>query len=395
MTEGFHIAGRAAGLANYYFADKLAQLRALAAAGQDIINLGVGSPDLPAPEIVAKTIEGCAKDAGAFGYQPYRGIPELNQAAIGHFNRDYGLDLHPDGIVPLMGSKEGCGFLALALMDPGDGALVPDPGYPTYASATRLAGGIPLPFPLREASNFHPDVETLDALFMAQRARGCSIRMMWLNYPNMPTGAAPDPARLSTVLQWASERRVFVVHDNPYARILSGPIPFSLLNLTKDSPGVVELHSLSKSHRMAGARMGFAIGTPEAVAPLFRVSTQFGSGMWRPMQKAAAAALGERPEAMEEVNATYAARQQVGTALLESLGCQVRPHQQGLFLWARVPHGWDGDRLSDAVLHGCGVFLAPGVVFGSEGREYLRLSLCSSEDIIRSARHRIDNFNPH
>ena len=392
MNPMFHISERASGLTNYYFADKLAQLRRLQSSGVDIINLGVGSPDLPASPLVLDAIQSDAAEPGSFAYQAYRGIPELREALALYFQRDYGIEIEADGIVPLLGSKEGCGFIALAHLDAGDGALVPNPGYPTYSSATRLAGGIPVPFALTEAERYHPRVDVLEALFSTRADSGCTIRMMWLNYPNMPTGAAPDPSRLRDVLHWASERKVLVVHDNPYARILSKAAPFSLLALSSEPEGVIELHSMSKSHRMAGARMGFALGTPRAVAPLFRIATQFGSGMWRSMQRAAAAALLEDGKALEASNAIYAERQREGVALLESLGCRVRPGQTGLFIWAEVPEGWDGDRLSDAVLHATGVFLTPGKVFGSEGNQFLRLSLCSPVDVIRSASQRLDNF---
>lgn len=389
MSRDVHISERAAGLTAYYFAGKLAEIRRRMAEGQDIINLGVGSPDLAPAEGVVDAVRRGAGEEGAFRYQPYRGIPALTAAMADHLRRDFGVEVPVEGIVPLLGSKEACGFLSLAHLDSGDAALVPDPGYPTYTSATRLAGGHPVPYALTEAKGHHPEPAALEALTAASEAQGHPVRLLWLNYPHMPTGKAPDPDRLTAVVAWAKARGILVVHDNPYARILNSGTPFSLLSLP-GAEGAVELHSLSKGHRMAGARIGFAVGTPEAVAPMFRIASQFASGMWRPLQEAAVEALTHN-DGIDEANVEYAARQAAGRALLEALGCTVRPGQVGMFLWARVPAGWTGDTLSDALLDRAHVFLTPGQVFGRQGDLHLRLSLCTPLDRIREAHQRIES----
>lgn len=390
MSRPTHISQRASGITEYYFAGKLAEIRRRMAEGQDIINLGVGSPDLPPAEGVIGAVRSGAEEEGAFRYQPYHGIPELTAAMADHLRRDFGVEVPVEGIVPLLGSKEACGFLSLAHLDPGDAALVPDPGYPTYTSATRLAGGHPVPYPLNGTNHHHPDPAQLEALTLKAKSEGHPVRMLWLNYPHMPTGEAPDADRLTTVLEWAKDRGILVVHDNPYARILNPGKPFSLLALP-GAEGAVELHSLSKGHRMAGARIGFAVGTAEAVAPMFRIASQFASGMWRPLQAAAVEAL-THGAGIVEANAEYAARQKEGEALLSALGCTVRPGQVGMFLWARVPAGWTGDTLSDALLDRAHVFLTPGQVFGRQGDQHLRLSLCTPLNRISEARTRIQSL---
>lgn len=386
MSRDVHISERAVGLTAYYFAGKLAEIRRRMAEGQDIVNLGVGSPDLAPAEGIIDAVRRGAGEEGAFRYQPYRGIPALAATMADHLRRHFSVEVPVEGIVPLLGSKEACGFLSLAHLDPGDAALVPDPGYPTYTSATRLAGGHPVPYALTEANGHHPEPAVLEALTVEANAQGHPVRLLWLNYPHMPTGEAPNLARLTAVLDWAKARGILVVHDNPYAHILTDR-PFSLLSLPK-SDGAVELHSLSKGHRMAGARIGFAAGTPDAVAPMFRIASQFASGMWRPLQDAAVEAL-THSDGMDEANAEYAARREAGRSLLEALGCTVRPDQVGMFLWAHVPDGWTGDTLSDALLDRVHVFLTPGQVFGRQGHHHLRLSLCSSLARIREAHDRI------
>ncbi len=390
MSRNVHISERAAGIATYYFAGKLGEIRRRIAEGKDIVNLGVGSPDLAPDKGVIDAVRSSAGEVGAFAYQPYRGIPELTVAMADHLRRDYGVEVSEEGIVPLLGSKEACGFLSLAHLDPGDSALVPDPGYPTYASATRMAGGLPAPYTLNEDNGHHPEPATLEALAADLEAQGHPVRLLWLNYPQMPTGQPPNPDRLAGVLEWCKSRSILVVHDNPYARILNPSQPFSLLSLP-GAEGVVELHSLSKGQRMAGARIGFAVGTPEAVAPMFRIASQFASGMWRPLQAAAIQAL-TNCDGLAQANAEYAARQKEGLALLTSLGCAVRPGQVGMFLWARVPKGWTGDTLSDALLDRANVFLTPGKVFGRQGDFHLRLSLSAPIERIEEARARIESI---
>ena len=394
--NGIHIARRAAGSSNYYFADKLAEIRRLIAAGHDVINLGVGSPDLAPNPSVQAAISGDMSREGAFGYQPYRGVADLTRRFGEYLSDVFNVDLPPEGIVPLMGSKEGCGFLALAHLDAGDGALVPDPGYPTYSSATRLAGGEVLPYALREETGYLPVVSELERSRLDAESRSCTIRMMWLNYPHMPTGTPPDAVRLTEVVVWAREHGILLVHDNPYARILNSAPPFSIMSIEGSSEVCIELHSMSKSHRLAGARMGFAVGQPALLAPMFKVATQFASGSWRPLQHAAIAALDADEDGIAEANGIYAARKVAALELMSTLGCRVDGHQVGMFVWAKAPEGWDGNRLSDALLDQCRVFITPGSVFGSQGQGHIRLSLCSPVERIQAAHERIKtSFAPH
>jgi aspartate/methionine/tyrosine aminotransferase len=389
-----HSARRASQATNYYFADKLAEIRRRIAEGRDVINLGVGSPDLPPAPHLKETIGEDMQRPGAYGYQPYSGIPELKEGFSAYCKAQFGLDLQSDGIVPLLGSKEGCGFLALAHLDPGDTALVPNPGYPSYSSVTALAGGRALPFSLREAQGFLPDLGELETLRSRSEAEDSPVRMMWLNYPNMPTGAAPNALRMQEVMAWAAVHGILVVHDNPYARILNPGRPFSALTLQGSEAVCIELHSLSKSHRMAGARMGFAAGHPELLKPMFKMSTQFSSGSWRPLQRGAIAALESGEADLDQANGVYSERRIRGRQLFDALNCDCREDQVGMFLWARAPEGWDGNRLSDDLLERCDVFLTPGSVFGSEGLSYLRLSLCSPVSRIQEACERITAHPP-
>ena len=386
-----HVAARAARSSNYYFADKLAEIKRMMAAGTDVINLGVGSPDLPPmPEILGE-IKRDMQETGAFRYQPYQGSAGLVDGMGQYLQSAFGIAMDVRGIVPLIGSKEGCGFLSLAHLDPGDAALIPNPGYPTYSSAARLAGGVVCPYSLHEQRNFHPDVASLEVLTRRSEDEGHPVRMMWLNYPHMPTGASPDAACLQEVVDWARENGLLVVHDNPYARVLNAQPPFSIHQLQGSLDHCIELHSLSKSHRLSGARIGFAVGAPDLIGPMYKVSTQFASGSWRPLQRAAMMAMEAGETDIEQMNESLRKRRETGLLLLNGLGCQVREGQDGLFLWARTPPTWDGNRLSDALLEQCHVFLTPGSVFGSEGLPFVRLSLCTTIERMAKAHERIQN----
>ncbi|MBL6619433.1 MAG: aminotransferase class I/II-fold pyridoxal phosphate-dependent enzyme [Flavobacteriales bacterium] len=389
-----HVAARAARSSNYYFADKLAEIRRMMAEGKDVINLGVGSPDLPPMNEILGEINRDMQEDDAFRYQPYQGSAGLVDGMGQYLRSAFGIAMDVRGIVPLMGSKEGCGFLSLAHLDPGDAALVPNPGYPTYSSATRLAGGVVCPYNLDEEGNFHPDVAALDVLTRRSADEGHPVRLIWLNYPHMPTGASPDAVRLQEVVDWARENGLLVVHDNPYARVLNAQPPFSIHQLNGSLDHCIELHSLSKSHRLSGARIGFAVGAPGLIGPMYKVSTQFASGSWRPLQKAAMMAMKAGEADIAQMNESLRKRRETGLRLLCELGCHVREAQTGLFLWARTPEAWDGNRLSDALLEQCHVFLTPGSVFGSQGLPFVRLSLCSTHGRLAEAHDRIRIASP-
>lgn len=386
-----HIAARAASSSNYYFADKLAEIKRMVSAGTDVINLGVGSPDLaPMPKVMTE-INRDMEEAGAFRYQPYQGSAGWAEGMASYLQSTYGVVVDSKGIVPLLGSKEGCGFLSLAHLDPGDAALVPNPGYPTYASATRLAGATACTYELREGTDYHPDVSQLIDLVKRSKEEGRLVRLMWINYPHMPSGTSPNLERLQEVVDWAKECGLLLVHDNPYSRVLNAQPPFSIHQLNGTREHCIELHSLSKSHRLAGARIGFAAGDPDLVAPMYKVATQFASGSWRPLQRAALAAVETGESDIEAMNEVLRKRAKTGKLILDSLGCAVREGQTGLFLWARAPSGWDGNRLSDVLLERCHVFLTPGSVFGSEGLPFVRLSLCTNSERMSEALDRIQN----
>lgn len=365
------IAKRLEGISEYYFSQKLREIDSLNKEGKNIINLGIGSPDLPPHPDVIKTLQEEAEKPGVNGYQGYKGIPALRQAFAGWYQQWYRVELNPDTeILPLIGSKEGIVHICMTYLDEGDEALIPDPGYPTYGSAVRLAGGKPVSYLLQEERNWYPDLEALAATDLSK------VKLMFVNYPHMPTGQRVTPGLFEELVRFAKENNILLVHDNPYSFILNDN-PLSLLEVPGAKEVTLELNSLSKSHNMAGWRIGVLCGSKERIEEVLRFKSNMDSGMFMPLQLAAAKALSLGADWYAHINSIYAERRDKVYDILDMLGCSYERTQVGLFIWAKIPVQYkDGYALSDEILYGANVFLTPGGIFGSQGSRYIRVSLC-------------------
>ncbi|MEI6582991.1 MAG: aminotransferase class I/II-fold pyridoxal phosphate-dependent enzyme [Chitinophagia bacterium] len=375
---------RLQGIGEYYFSGKLREIDQLNQQGKAIINLGIGSPDLPPHPSVIKTLEEAAAKPQVHGYQNYKGLPALRQAMADWYLRSYGVTLNPDRqILPLMGSKEGIMHICMTYLNPGDEALIPNPGYPTYSSAVKLSGGTPVTYQLTEQHNWEPDWDALEKLDLSK------VKLMWVNYPHMPTGQSATPQLFEKLIAFAHQHQILICHDNPYSFILNDH-PVSILQTPGALDVAIELNSLSKSHNMAGWRVGMLCGDDERIAEVLTFKSNMDSGMFLPVQMAAVTALGLGTEWQNEVNAIYAARREKVLELLQILGCIPAPDQVGLFIWAAIPEGYEsGYELSDRVLYSAGVFITPGGIFGSAGDRYIRVSLCGSVEKFAEAIERI------
>ncbi|MGI4832817.1 MAG: pyridoxal phosphate-dependent aminotransferase [Janthinobacterium lividum] len=378
-------ASRLANTGEYYFSRKLRELAALNAAGANIISLGIGSPDLPPHPSVVAALGATAALPGAHGYQSYQGTPALRQAMASFYQRHYGVALDPaTEVLPLAGSKEGLMHIGMAFLEAGDAVLIPNPGYPTYRAVAEICGAAVRAYDLTAATNWLPD---LDAL-AASDLRG--IKLMLVNYPHMPTGSPASPEFLQNLVDFAQAHGIMLVHDNPYGFVLNETPPTSLLSIPGAREVALELNSLSKSHNLAGWRVGMLVGRADWLAEVLRFKSNMDSGMFLGIQQAAVAALALGPEWFAELNATYRARRALVRELLAALGCAAAPGQTGLFVWAKVPAAYaDGYALSDAVLAEARVFLTPGGIFGSNGNGYIRASLCQPESLLREALGRV------
>jgi len=372
------------GIGEYYFSGKLREIDQLNQQGKAIINLGIGSPDLPPHPSVIKTLEEAAAKPQVHGYQNYKGLPVLRQAMADWYLRSYGVTLNPDRqILPLMGSKEGIMHICMTYLNPGDQALIPDPGYPTYSSAVKLSGGKPVAYQLTKQYNWEPDWDALEKLDLSK------VKLMWVNYPHMPTGQSATPQLFEKLIAFGRQHQILICHDNPYSFILNDH-PVSIFQTPGALEVAVELNSLSKSHNMAGWRIGMLCGADERIAEVLTFKSNMDSGMFLPVQMAAVTALGLGSEWQKEVNAIYAARREKVLELLQLLGCSPTPDQVGLFIWAAIPDGYaSGYELSDRILYSAGVFITPGGIFGAAGDRYIRVSLCGSVEKFSEAIERI------
>lgn len=380
------IASRLAHTGEYYFSRKLRELAALNAAGANIISLGIGSPDLPPhPSVVAALAESAAQP-NAHGYQSYQGTPALRGAMAEFYQRHYGVSLDPaTEILPLLGSKEGLMHIGMTFLEAGDAVLIPNPGYPTYRAVAEICGAEVREYDLTEAGGWLPDLAALAATDLAR------VKLMLVNYPHMPTGTAAGLPFLIELVAFATAHDILLVHDNPYGFILNETPPLSLLAVPGAREVAVELNSLSKSHNLAGWRVGLLAGRADVIANVLRFKSNMDSGMFLPVQQAAVAALCLGHDWLADLNATYRARRTLVVELLQALGCTPAPGQVGLFIWAAVPLGYaDGYALSDAVLAEARVFLTPGGIFGSNGNGYIRASLCQPEELLREALRRVE-----
>jgi len=379
-------ARRLDGIGEYYFSQKLREIDELNKQGKNVINLGIGSPDLPPhPEVIRVLQEESAKP-NVHGYQSYKGSPALRGAIAAWYRQWYGVELNPDTeILPLIGSKEGIMHICMTYLNDGDGALVPNPGYPTYRSAVKLAGGECVEYGLTEAGGWYPNFEELDEVV---RRHG-SIKLMWVNYPHMPTGQLPDKGLFERLVAFGKKHGILICHDNPYSFILNEH-PMSLLSVPGAKEVVIELNSLSKSQNMAGWRVGSLSGAKGRIDEVLRFKSNMDSGMFLPVQLAAAKALSLGKDWYDGVNAVYRERRTKVFGLLELLNCEFSREQVGLFVWAKIPGRYkDGYALSDAALYGTGVFITPGGIFGPAGDGYVRVSWCSTKEKLQESIDRI------
>lgn len=374
-------ADRTLSVKEYYFSIKNKEMAKLnaerKAKGLDpIINLGIGSPDGTPPREALEVVAGTAVKDGVHGYQSYVGIPELREAFAAWYARYYGVKLDPScEIQPLTGSKEGILLISLTFLNKGDGVLVPDPGYPTYTSASNMVEARVIKYDLLEKNGWYPDFDALEKMDLS------GVKMMWTNYPGMPTGAPATPELLAKLVDFGRRHGILIVNDNPYSFVLADK-PISMLSVPGAFDCALELNSLSKAHNMSGWRIGVVVGAPEYINEVLKVKSQMDSGMFRPMQMAAVAALSQGPEWFEQLNAEYRRRRTAAGKIMDVLGARYNPNSQGLFVWGKI--GGDAVAMSDFLLQKAGVFITPGDIFGSRGKGYLRISLCRNVPEIQS-----------
>ncbi len=370
----------------YYFSKKLREVARLNADGADIISLGIGGPDRMPPAGVVETLCTEAAAEGNHSYQPYIGIPALRRAFAGWYSRWYGVELDPDTeIQPLIGSKEGILHISLAFLNPGDGVLVPDPGYPTYTSVSRLAGAEIFNYDLTEENGWMPDFDALETLPLER------IKLMWINYPHMPTGTPATKELFRKIVDFGRRHNIVIAHDNPYSFILNDN-PMSLLQTEGARDIAIEMNSMSKSHNMAGWRVGMVASNPQFIQWILKVKSNIDSGQFKPLMLAAVKGLEAGPEWYAGLNAVYARRRKVAERIMTALGCEFDPAQRGLFLWGRIPDSAaSAEALADRVLYDARVFITPGFIFGRNGERYLRISLCATEDMMEKALQRIED----
>ncbi|PHI21816.1 aminotransferase [Lewinellaceae bacterium SD302] len=368
----------------YYFSRKLREIAQLKAAGRPIVNLGIGSPDLPPHPSVIEALVTAARDAGNHGYQSYVGMPELRAAYAAWYQRWFYVSLDPDSeVLPLIGSKEGIMHLSMAFLNPGDEVLVPNPGYPTYRSATELAGGKVKEYDLSAANNWLPDLNALSSQDLEK------VKIMWLNYPHMPTGTEAPEGFFEELVAFARRHDILLVNDNPYAFILTEERK-SLLAVPGADGVALELTSLSKAQNMAGWRVGALLGNAELLQTVIRFKSNMDSGQFKPVQLAAIKALELGQDWYDELNDTYRMRRELVYLIFDRLACSYDRKQVGLFVWAKVPAGKTGYEISDHALYEKDIFLTPGGIFGSQGEEYVRISLCSPEEQLRTVLQRLE-----
>lgn len=377
-------ARRVSEIQEYYFLRRLREVADMRSRGIDVISLGIGGPDCPPPVEAVDTLCEHARRPDTHSYQLSTGLPELRQAFSRWYFRTYGVELNPaNEILPLIGSKEGILHISLTFLNPGDGVLVPDPGYPTYTSACRLVGAEIFSYNLTEAGGWQPDFHELERMPLDR------IRLMWVNYPHMPTGAPADYSVFERLVDFGRRHGIVIAHDNPYSFILN-PTPMSLLQVPGAKDVAIEMNSLSKSHNMAGWRVAMLASNPRFVSWVQKVKSNVDSGQFRPVMLAAAKALDSPRSWYDDLNARYAARRVIAEEIMRTLGCSFDPKQRGMFLWGRIPDSEEsGEALADRLLYEARVFIAPGFIFGSNGRRYIRISLCADERNLRRALQRI------
>jgi aspartate/methionine/tyrosine aminotransferase len=379
-------AKRTESVKEYYFSQKLRQIDQMRKAGADVISLGIGSPDQPPSENTISALSSEAVRPTSHGYQSYNGIPALRKAFADWYRKYFNVELDPDSeILPLMGSKEGIMHISMAFVNPGDEVLVPDPGYPTYSSVTNLVSGKVRYYGLYEDNGWYPDIQKLEDTDLSR------VKLMWINYPHMPTGAKGTARLFENLVAFASKHGFLLCNDNPYSFILNTEY-LSLLSVDGAKDTALELNSLSKSHNMAGWRIGMVAGHREYIYDILKVKSNMDSGMFRAMQTAAVEALGNPPSWYETVNAVYFRRRRIVEEIMDILKCRFDKKQAGLFVWGRIPDEIKScEEFVEEILTKAHVFITPGFIFGSRGDRYIRISLCADEKPLQEAKRRINS----
>ncbi len=371
----------------YYFSIKLKELEKLRQEGKSIINLGIGNPDLaPAPSVLEE-LNKQSNEKTNHGYQSYVGIPELRSAFSSWYDKYYNVKVDPSKeVLPLMGSKEGIMHITMAFLNPGDSVLVPNPGYPTYASASKIAQANLIHYDLDENNGWFPNLTELEKLDLSK------VKLMWINYPNMPTGAKANVQFFKDIIAFGKKHNIVICNDNPYSFILNED-PQSIMSVEGAKDIAIELNSLSKSHNMAGWRVGMAMSNPTFIQYILHVKSNMDSGMFKPLQLAAVKALELDEKWYATINKEYKARRLLVEDIMDLLECDYDNKQSGMFVWAKIPSKYsDSGELSDKILYGSDVFITPGFIFGDKGKQYIRISLCTKQEVLIEAKQRIENI---
>ena len=377
-------ANRVGSVQEYYFSRKLKEVAEMNAAGKNVINLGIGSPDLPPSEQTIETLCEHARKPNEHGYQPYVGIPELRKGFADWYKKWYDVDLDPKTeIQPLIGSKEGILHISLAFLNPGEGVLVPNPGYPTYSSVSKLVEANLISYELKEELGWQPDFDELEKMDLS------NVKLMWTNYPNMPTGANASMELYEKLVAFGKKHGIIICNDNPYSFILN-EYPSSILSVPGAKDICIEMNSMSKAHNMPGWRMAMLASNAQFVQWVLRVKSNIDSGQFKPMQYAAVEALSAPKEWYDNMNQVYRSRRNLAGQIMRTLGCEYDEKQVGMFLWGKIPAGAKGsEAIADRVLYEANVFLTPGFIFGSQGERYIRISLCCKNETLEEALKRV------
>lgn len=387
-NQNYTPANRLTDVSEYYFSRKLKEVAQMNAQGMDVISLGVGSPDMPPSEQSIETLCQAAHQTDGHGYMPYIGIPELRLGFANWYKKWYGVELDANTeIQPLIGSKEGILHVTLAFVNPGEQVLVPNPGYPTYTSLSKLLGAEVVNYRLKEENGWMPDFEELEQMDLSR------VKLMWTNYPNMPTGANATPDLYEQLVAFAHKKGIIIVNDNPYSFILNNH-PLSILSTPGAKDCCIEFNSMSKSHNMPGWRIGMLASNAQFVQWIMKVKSNIDSGMFRAVQLAAAKALEADDNWYEDNNRNYRNRRKLAGDIMKALHCSYDDNQVGMFLWGRIPEYYtDVEELTERILHEAHVFITPGFIFGSNGKRYIRISLCCQEEKLKEALCRIEQLN--
>jgi aspartate/methionine/tyrosine aminotransferase len=377
------VADRLQSVSEYYFSMKLREVQQLVSQGKPIINMGIGSPDLQPHPAVVTALQNSLNDTKAHQYQSYQGIPELRQQIATFYKNNYEVTLNSTSeILPLMGSKEGIMHISLAFLNPGDGVLIPNPGYPTYESVAKIVQAKPVFYNLTEENNWFPDFEELEKLDLS------NVKLMWINYPNMPTGAKATKSDFEKIVDFGKKHNILIVNDNPYSFVLNDN-PISILKTPNSDGFVLELNSLSKTCNMSGWRVGMVLGNASLISAILKVKSNMDSGMFYPVQKGAIAAMQVNKNWYEEQNEIYKTRRDLIFKIADKLNCLYDKGTAGLFVWAKIPNDKTPEEIVDYLLYEKNIFITPGSIFGTNGKNYIRFSLCVTKEVIQEALERV------